>query len=296
MNSNRLAALSLGGLLYCRAENAERLLKSEKEALTALALYLGDELSESETKEEEQAVRRVLQQLRENAPARCPMLFIRVRDAKQLTRVHKLLGSEEELLMGYVMPRFSPDSAEEYLDALEKINSKRKHPLYAMPVLETEDIANLLTRKKALEKIRKRLGANKDSVLCVYAGARAFCALYGLDPAQTGAYPEAVRNILTDIISVFSPDFTVAGGEWDSGDGMREILAWERENGLCGGTVACEDLLELYFDSMKATQKEADAAKAESRGTEDGGRIPLPGKARWAEDILTRASVFGIRE
>lgn len=305
MNSTRLAALSMGGLLYCRAGEAERILQSGCPELTSLALYLRDGLSESEAREEEQEIRRLLVSIRKAALSRCPMLFVRVGDAKQLMRIHKTLDDEEDLLMGYVLPRFSPENADEYLAALEKINSKRKHALYAMPVLETEDIACMLTRKKALEKLRKKLDAYKDTVLCLRAGVKSFCSVYGLNPQLTGMYPEVIRNIITDIISVFSPDYAVAGGEWGctgsaesslNTEKMKSCLVWERENGLLGGTVLSESLLEPFFDSMKVTRTEAEAAKAENREPEADASPLLPASSRWAEDILTRASVFGVTE
>ena len=316
MNSKELAARSLGGLLYCPASNttvAEHIIDNSWPCLTSMSLCLEDSVADSGLKQAEEQLVRTLKQLREAAPARMPMLFVRVRGPEHLQHVHKLLGSLEELLMGYVFPKFDLVNADAYFDTLRRINDKRKHLFYAMPILESPAVAGMLTRKKTLEKLRKKVDAQEELVLNIRVGANDLCNLYGLRRGigQTVYELPVIRDILVDILNVFSTDHVVSGPVWEyysedpesaAVQGLKRELRMDRAAGFQGKTCIHPSQLPYVFESMKVSPEDAADARrvlnwSDDRlavGAGEGRMNEVKCHSRWAQGIMTRAAVFGV--
>lgn len=270
MKSRDLAARSLGALLYCPASDetcAENIIQEVWPCLTSLALCLESSVSADMLDSAEKQLTRTLQTLKTAAPSRCPMLFVKVRDPEHLVHIHKLLGELEDMLMGYILPRFDLSSADRYFEIMDKINDKRKHTLYALPVLETEEIADMLTRKKALEKLKKKIDQHKNSVLGIRIGCTDLCTLYGVRRREEETVYDicVIRDVLTNLLNAFSRDYIISGPIWEywgeSEDqpwaiGLKKELEQDRINGFWGKSAVHPCQLKLIFDSMKVTQKD----------------------------------------
>ena len=123
----------------------------------------------------------------------------------------------KNIVTGYIFPNFDLNNAENYAAVIYDINRNRKQPLYIMPILETEIIADITTRNESLVKIKKVLDIVKDYVLNVRVGVNDLSNLYGLrrDINHTVYDIVIVRDILTNILNVFAKDYVVAGSVWN---------------------------------------------------------------------------------
>ncbi|MCM1060068.1 MAG: HpcH/HpaI aldolase/citrate lyase family protein [Eubacterium sp.] len=98
----------VGGLLYTPALNssiAKKLVTKEFQNLTSLVLCLEDSIQDDSLPQAERQLKETLLSL-QNSNAELPLLFVRVRSANHLEKIHILLGKTEDVLTGYVLPKF----------------------------------------------------------------------------------------------------------------------------------------------------------------------------------------------
>lgn len=314
---NRLA-FSVGGLLYSPASNpdiARHVLAGDWPCLTSMCLCLEDSIRDAAVEQAEAQLQRTLTELcRAEAPL--PMLFVRVRSPEHLRRVHRRLGSAAEALTGYVFPKFDRTNAAGYLDALAALNAGRARPLFAMPILESRAVAGIATRAGELTALRALLDARDEDILNIRVGGNDFCNLFGLrrTARQTVYDLGVVRDILADIVNVFSDDYVVSGPVWEYygrapdapwAEGLRRELALDLANGFFGKTAIHPAQLPVIHDSLKVSAEDAadaerilnwsDATLAVSGGAGAGRMNEVKCHGRWAERVSIRASIYGIR-
>lgn len=314
-------AYSVGGLLYSPADNpdtAGHILRGDWPCLTSVALCLEDSIQDAALPRAEAQLCRTLDALRSAAtPVALPLLFARVKSPEHLMHVHGLLGETEDVLTGYIFPKFDLTNAGGYLAGLAEINARRARPLFAMPILESRQIAHASTRRETLAALRDAVDAHRDSILNIRVGGNDFCNLYGLRRSvrQTIYDLGVVRDILVDIVNMFSDAYVVSGPVWEyygrvpGGDwaaGLRRELELDRANGFFGKTAIHPTQLPLIYDSLKVSALDAADARQildwsdESRavaGNTTGSRMnEVKCHGRWAERIALRAERYGIRE
>lgn len=311
-------AYAVGGLLYSPATNtqtAEHILNNDWPCLTSVSLCLEDSITDAALPQAEKTLKDTLHTLR-TAQKKLPLLFVRVRNPQHMRKVHAMLGEDSDVLTGYIMPKFDLNNCMDYLQSLRHLNRKRQNPLYAMPIIESAQVANIATRREVLPELREITDMFKKEILNIRVGGNDFCNLFGLrrHVDQTIYDVGPVRDILVDILNVFSGEYVVSGPVWEyygeSADqpwaqGLRRELALDRVNGFIGKTAIHPSQLPLIYDSLRVSRADAedaerilqwnDTVKGVAAGS--GGRMnEVKCHTRWAEKIRTRAQIYGIRE
>jgi len=311
---------SLGALLYTPASDAQmadRMLARQWPGLTAISLCLEDAIRDSGLDLAERQLRATLLRLRESGADRLPLIFVRVRDPKHLEHVHQLLDGCEDMLTGYILPKFDLTNGEAYLQVMDGIKRRSGRDIYCTPILESRQIASIFTRKESLLRLRALLDQYRDLVLNVRVGGNDFCNLYGARRGvdQTIYDIGVVRDILIDILNVFSDAYVVSGPVWEYygedeqapwATGLKRELALDRVNGFMGKTCIHPSQIPLINRSMRVSRGDYEDAKAilgwqddllGVAGSSRGDRMnEVRCHGKWAEMILHRAEAFGIDE
>ena len=310
---------TVGGLLYTPATNGEiaaHIINGDWEHLTSVSLCLEDSIQDAGLMDAEAQLKRTLRLLRQ-CKRPLPKLFVRVRNPEHLLHVQQFLDEETTVLSGYIFPKFDLDNAVQYLDTLRRINEARPDArLYAMPILESRMIADIRTRREALFQLRRIVDERQDDILNIRVGGNDFCNSFGLRRSvrQTIYDIGVVREILMDILNVFSDDYVVSGPVWEyygqSTDeawalGLRRELELDRANGFFGKTAIHPSQLPLIHESMQVTRADyEDAMQILSwsdpvravQGSRQGRMNEQKCHTKWAERIKLRAEFYGIRE
>ncbi|WP_406198242.1 HpcH/HpaI aldolase/citrate lyase family protein [Kitasatospora sp. NBC_01560] len=150
-----------------------------------------------------------------------PLLFIRVRAAAQITDLAGRLGPAVRLITGFVLPKFTDENGGEYLEALAAAEAASGRRLFAMPVLESPELAHLETRREQLFAIARLLDKYRERVLAVRLGVTDLCSAYGLrrSPDLTAYDVALVAAVIGDVVNVLGradgTGFTVTGPVWE---------------------------------------------------------------------------------
>lgn len=313
----------VGGLLYMPAfqDNVVDKIKDKKiVGLTSVAFCLEDAIRDDALEEAEGKLGNILAELRPvylNGEGRNPLLFVRVRTPEHMRHISGLLEENENILTGYILPKFDLTNGAAYMNAIRDINGGREQPLYVMPVLESSMIADNATRLQVLKQIKELLDDKNEYVLNVRVGGNDFSNLYGLRRSvDTTIYSVGVvRDILVDILNVFARDYVVSGPVWEYFDD-RKSLAWldglvqelelDRINGFIGKTAIHPSQLPYIYDSLKVSHRDYEDARqllrwdVEKLGvvkSSDGSRMnEVKTHRRWAERIKILGDIYGIRD
>ncbi|WP_055591455.1 HpcH/HpaI aldolase/citrate lyase family protein [Peterkaempfera griseoplana] len=150
-----------------------------------------------------------------------PLLFIRVRTPEQIGDLTRRLGPAVRQLSGFVLPKFTEESGSAFLEALTAAEAASGHRLFAMPVLESPDLAHLETRREVLSGVSRVLEKYRDRVLAVRLGVTDLCSAYGLrrSPDLTAYDVALVAGVIGDVVNVLGradgTGFTVTGPVWE---------------------------------------------------------------------------------
>ena len=311
-------AYSVGGLMYSPANNpdvAGHVLNGDWPGLTALCLCLEDAIQDMAVERAEAILGDTLETLGEGSTP-LPLLFVRVKSPEHLAHVRRALGGRGNILTGYVFPKFDLSNAEAYLEELCRADAQRREPLYGMPILESLPIACASTRRESLAALRSVLDNSRERILNVRVGGNDFCNLYRLRRTVRQSIYDlgVVRDILVDIVNMFSDEYTVSGpvweyygepgGEWERG--LRRELELDIANGFFGKTAIHPAQLPVIGDSLRVSALDLADAKQILNWSDDeravagsaaGGRMnEVKCHGRWAERILLRARLYGVRE
>ena len=133
---------SIGALLYSPANN-KRIVKSiisEKFGKHySMALCLEDTINDNFVEEAEAAMTESLLKIKEASKSESfyiPKIFIRVRSSKQIKKLMKALGEAQTLVTGFIIPKFVPETADEYIDQILDINKEYNRTIYSLKVLQ----------------------------------------------------------------------------------------------------------------------------------------------------------------
>ena len=310
----------VGGLLYAPAihpDLADKLADNAYPFLTALALCLEDSIQSEAVEEAEGALCATLAAIRARRSERLPLLFVRVRNPAHLLHLHARLHEEEDMLCGYILPKFDGSNAADYVAACKTINAGRETPLYVMPTLESRVVADIGTRAAELLDIRQHLDSVREYVLNVRVGGNDFCQLYGIRRSATQSIYDigVIRDILVNILNVFGADYVVSGPVWECfGDepnglwaaGLRSELALDRLNGFVGKTAIHPSQLPLIYESLQVTRADYDDALGilnwtpkllgVAKSTDRSRMNEKSCHTKWAERVLALGQIYGIRE
>jgi len=318
--AKEILSYQVGGLLYSPASNeaiAEKIINKEIPFLTSVALCLEDSISDDAVDEAEQTLAGILKTVSKSGADDLPLIFVRVRNAEHLLRVHDIISDYTDILTGYIFPKFDNTNAENYIAGFRKILESSDKTFYFMPIIESRAVADKITRFQNLSEIKMMLDNIKDNVLNVRVGGNDFCQLYGLrrSISQTIYDMDVIRDILADIINFFANDYVVSGAVWeyfDSGtdslwaEGLKRELELDILNGFTGKTSIHPSQLPVIYECLKVHKSDYDDAvriigwNNSSLGVEknsDGNRMnEVKCHIKWARKIKMLGDIYGIKE
>ena len=226
-------AVALGATLYApaiRPTLAADLARCHRDGLMSLVCCLEDAIRDDEVDDAEINLAYQLRRFADEDPDG-PLLFVRVRHPDQVYRVAERLGDAMRVVSGFVLPKFRPDeSGRAGLQAVHDIAAATALPVYAMPVMETPEIAHAETRLTTLVQIRQLLDQFNDRVLAARVGVTDLCGWYGLRrPAELTAWDLGlISTTLTDIINVLARrdrgGYVISGPVWEYFTGGERVL------------------------------------------------------------------------
>ncbi|WP_131770965.1 HpcH/HpaI aldolase/citrate lyase family protein [Candidatus Protofrankia californiensis] len=222
----RLVATALGATLYApgtRPTLAADVRRQVSAGVTSMVLCLEDAIADHEVPAAEANIVAALRDLGENPPATAggpPLLFVRVRDTDQISRVTAQLdASSSAMLGGFVLPKFDPEGGVAALAAVVRASDRLGRLLWAMPVLESPQVIFRETRVQTLLGVRDLVDKHGDIVLAVRIGATDLCGLFGLrrDRDLTIYDIAVVRDCIADIVNVCGRggEHVVSGPVWE---------------------------------------------------------------------------------
>jgi citrate lyase beta subunit len=226
-------AVALGATLYApavRPRLAEDIVRCHDDGLMSLVCCLEDAIRDDEVAGAEINLAAQLRQLADTRPEG-PLLFIRVRHPDQVYRMADRLGDALGVVSGFVLPKFRPDeTGRAGVQAVRDIAAATSLPLYAMPVLESPEVAHAETRLGTLIEIRHLLDRYRDRILAVRVGVTDLCGWYGLRrPAELTAWDLGlISHTLTDIVNLMArrdgSGYVISGPVWEYFTGGERVL------------------------------------------------------------------------
>ncbi|MEU2544589.1 HpcH/HpaI aldolase/citrate lyase family protein [Streptomyces roseolus] len=237
-------AVALGATLYSPATRprlADAIRKQAARGVVSMVLCLEDSIGDEDVQAGEANLIREFRRLATEAPEGAedggtadgrsaedpdegpgvPLLFIRVRDPRQITDLTTRLGDAVRLLSGFVLPKFTEARGAAFLEALGQAERLAGRRLYAMPVLESPELLHLETRAETLAGIAAITDKYRDRVLALRLGVTDFCSAYGLrrSPDMTAYDVKVVAHVIADVVNVLGradgTGFTITGPVWE---------------------------------------------------------------------------------
>lgn len=311
---------SVGALLYSPALNGKIAGAVENGKFGncySLALCLEDTIADNSVGLAEEQLEQTLKELHQAHAKRTfylPKIFIRVRSCEQLLRLDDRLRAYDQVLCGYIFPKYTLSNADDYNRAMVQINAKAGKRIYMMPILESRDIISYETRRDVLMNLKKKIDSVKDYVLNVRVGGNDFSNEF----AARRHYDETIYDILPiaqllgEILTIFSRDYVVSGPVWEffSSDneewkkGMQREMKLDKLNGFIGKTVIHPKQINVVNEALKVSRKDYEDAKEILNWDENGLQVgksfagermnEVKTHINWALKTITLAEIYGI--
>lgn len=310
----------IGALLYCPATNrsiVSSLIQEKFDSPFSLAFCLEDTIRDDCVQEAENILIESLTAIYEASLRQSfylPKIFIRVRNTIQLRSLYSRFGEAASILTGFILPKFAPENAAPFIQAVMELNQTAASPLYMMPVLENHAMIDLRTRYDMLYSLRDELDKIKMYVPNIRVGGNDLCHAFHIRRNSTESIHKIspVSHIFSDILTVFGMDYIVSGPVWDyfNGPGWKEGLIQElKDDKLCGfigKTVIHPKQISVVNEALKVSREDYASASfilnwnsdspalvaADSQGTR---MEEYNTHSSWAKKILSLAAVYGVR-
>jgi citrate lyase beta subunit len=248
-----------------------------------------------------------------------PLIFARVRQAEHFSRLFELIGPYEELITGFILPKYDLTNALLYEKEILRINAGRKTPFYVMPTLESETVIYKEKRLENLIELKKYIDAIAPFVLNIRVGGNDFCRVFGLrrQITQTIYDIAVVKDVLADILNIFSRSYVVSGPVWEyfethSGDtlwrkGLERELELDKLNGFIGKTAIHPSQLPViakanqvssvdYEDALQIINWQDDVLGVFKSASIAGRMNEVNVHTKWAQKILLLADIYGVSD
>lgn len=318
----------VGAALYMPATRemiAQEIIEQKHPSLTTIVIDLEDALGDLQVEAGTMQLHKTLLTLKnalevgELHENNVPLLFVRVRNAKQLKEIINLLGELQHVLTGYVLPKFTKDNGRAYLQLIAQQN-ECGYKLYGMPILESAPILFKETRMEQLVAIQALVTEFERYILNIRIGSTDFCGLFGVRRTRkhTVYDIQTVRDCMTDIMNVFlreHPHFVVSGSVWEyfgqDGDmecpelqGLLREVELDRLNGLVGKTIIHPSHIkavqamyvvtyEDYLDAQRIIEL-ADGQIGVQKSMGGNKMNEMKPHLLWAQRTIKRAEAFGV--
>lgn len=317
---NSILPYSVGALLYCPANHrgiAASLISERFGRHFSLAMCLEDTIPDAFVEEAEQQLILTLKSLKQAFKAASffmPKIFIRIRRPGQILDLLERLEDAQELITGFIVPKFAPDNADIYINTILQANDIMNRKIYLMPILESPVLIDLRTRHEILYQLKEKLDRIEELALNIRVGGNDLCHAFGFRRSCRESIHSisAISSIFSDIITVFGMDYVVSGPVWEyyNGEGWDTGLLRElREDRLCGftgKTVIHPRQIRLVNSAFQVSEK--DLADARSiLNWDHQSRLLVSGctsaermneykvHRNWAARILMLAEAYGTR-
>ena len=311
---------SVGALLYCPANSesiSSSIINNKLGTHYSLALCLEDTINDNFVLEAEDLLYKSLVQIWKAQNTHdffLPDIFIRVRNAAQIYRLHDRFGEVRQLLSGYIVPKFSLENADSYINAIMKLNEISSKPVYMMPIYESASIIDLRTRYDILYTLKEKIDAIEDRILNIRVGGNDLCHTFGFRRHDNESIHriQPVSHIFSDINTVYGLDYVVSGPVWEyfNGEnweqGLRNEIEDDKLCGFTGKTVIHPKQISIVNDAYKVTKDDYESAKSilnwdassHSYVASDINKQRMDEyktHTNWARKILLMSETFGIR-
>ena len=319
-NKREYLAYRVGGLLYTPALKKDidkKIINDEINKLMSISFCLEDSIADNAINDAEVNLKLMLKNIRSARKKDLPLIFIRIRSPEHMEHIHTLLAEAENIVTGYILPKFDFSNAEKYLKLAEKINKNSERRIYLMPILESGMVAELGTRASVLIKLKEITDQYKKYILNIRVGGNDFSNLYGLRRNEHQNIYEigVIRDILANIINVFADTYVVSGPVWEyfkkGSDtawekGLRKEIELDLLNGFIGKTCIHPSQLPVFYDCMRV--RRSDLEDAEKILKWDVGSFSVAKSyagnrmneykthKKWAEKICILRSIYGIKD
>ncbi|WP_433468296.1 HpcH/HpaI aldolase/citrate lyase family protein [Spirillospora sp. CA-128828] len=216
-------AVALGATLYCPATRprlAADIGRAARRGVMSMVVCLEDAIGDDEVGSGEANLVAQLRTLRERG-GDVPLLFVRVRDPRQIADLIGRLGDAAELVTGFVLPKFTATGGGAFLDALEDAAARSGRRLLAMPVIESPEAVYAETRAEMLYDVARLLAKHRSRILAVRLGATDMSAAYGLRrPPDLTIYDiRPVAGVICDVVNILGradgTGYIVTGPVWE---------------------------------------------------------------------------------
>lgn len=318
---NIVEKYSVGALLYSPALNqtvADSIIEGKFSAPFSLALCLEDTISDDMTAISEKMIIKTLSRIsQEHSIPYLPKIFVRVREPAQIVRLYEGIKDYQDILTGFIFPKYSLDNAEQYNVAIRTVNSLSDKRIYMMPILESSDLISCYGRPELLKSLKDMMDSIREYILNVRVGGNDFSNVLATrrHMDETIYSISAISNLFGDIISVFSEDYVVSGpvweyfssenGEW--AEGLRAEIKLDRLNGFIGKTVIHPNQLPIANEMFMVTKTDYEDAKVildwdDSSGLRVGKSVngdrmnEVRTHFNWAIKIMTLAKIYGVTD
>lgn len=246
-----------------------------------------------------------------------PLIFIRVRNSKQMLRVFENIKQYENVITGFALPKFDSKNKEQYEEAVWKINEEASFIKYIMPIIESFSVMDKKTRMKELYGIKETIDKISDYVLNVRVGGNDFCNLFGLRRGRNDTiYDIAImKDVLSDIMNIFGKNYIISAPVWEyfgeeNDDrwlkGLKKELKADKLNGFIGKTVIHPCQLPIvqkayivensdYQDALAILNWQSNTSGVE-KGILSQRMNEIKVHERWAMKTIALANIYGVKE
>ena len=321
---------AVGALLYMPATNtkiADKILKRKIPDVKSMVFCLEDSIGDNMVTEAENCVKSTLVKLynaikkRDLSIDELPLIFIRVREPGQMTRISKKCGKTLSVITGFVIPKFDQENAKSYVEEFKKISDDIKEPLYMMPILESRSVISKTTRIQNLSYINDCIKSISDDILCIRVGGTDFCNYFGIRRSINTTIWEVnvIADCISDIINVFGTDYVVSAPTWEYFenknnkedrtwlDGLNKELQYDRLNGLIGKTaihptqisyiqkslIVSEDDYNNAIQILSMSVQRYVGVKKDVKGNQMN---ECKTHINWAKKIVALAGIYGLKK
>lgn len=274
--NNSLLYYSVGALLYCPANRktiADSVACSRFGSKYSLAMCLEDTIRDDCVAEAEHILADTLRSLDRQSRQKAfymPKIFVRVRNARQTGRLYKAFGESARFVTGFILPKFSLENADNYIQEIVKINESSGKPVYTMPIFESPSIIDLRGRAEILYALKDKLGRIEDRVLNIRVGGNDLCHAFGFRRHDDESIHQIrpVADIFSDIITVYGMDYVVSGPVWEYyhssnwKKGLYHEIADDKLCGFVGKTVIHPGQIPVVNEAYKVPKKDYQDALA----------------------------------
>lgn len=288
-----ISYIELGGTLFIPAthKNLEAIVSGEKySTLKSVLIDTEDSISDAELTEALQSVKSLLSRYQKTKL----LVFIRPRNQEVLQEL--LAYTNIEKIDGFILPKFSLENAESYLELLKNT----KHCL--MPSIEGKELFD----GSKLIKLRDILLHHSNRIILIRFGLEDMLRQLTMRrKCEDSIFDFSVTHtILGNFIAIFkSAGFSISGGVYPcfkNTKGFEKDVLRDLKEGLFSKTIIHPNQIELINELYKVEKKDLDEALAVIHSSKEvfnqsGKMAEKITMLNYSQFIVQRAEKYGVK-